>query len=78
MKNMKNKMKQLTAGAVAGALFRCVFTACETNNNGEKNFNITRAQAESIATPTAPQTAPTMWCGWERRSPRCSAPMDFR
>lgn len=49
MKNMKNKMKQLTAGAFAGALFLCGFTACETNNNGEKNFNITRAQAESIA-----------------------------
>ncbi len=49
MKNMKNKMKMLTAGAFAGALFLCGFTACETKNNGAENFNITRAQAESIA-----------------------------
>lgn len=34
MKTMKNKMKKLTAGAFAGALFLCGFTACETNNNG--------------------------------------------
>ena len=48
MKNMKTNLKKLTAGAFAGALFLCGFAACETNK-GDGNFNITKAQAESIA-----------------------------